>query len=374
VPQEESANLNILEFANPIGWWWAAIALPIIGFYILKVRLRRQPVSTMLFWDKVFDEKKPRAWWQQLRHWLSLLLQLALLLLLVGALVDPLWSWQKNQRRKVVLVVDNSASMATMEEGKSRFDKAKLTASALARSIRVGDEMAILTAGGNATVAIGLTGHVRSLLEAIDRIELTDAPNSLTSAVEMAKRLVPPSTQSKLMLLTDGCDSAIEELQKDESITVYGFGAPQDNLAITQFQVRRSLLDAIGYQVLVEVTNLGAEPQKCRLELNLEDELVDVVPIELEPGASKTLNLDHASATGGRLIAQISASDGIAVDNRALAVLPTRRKMPITLATAGSVFLKSVLESIPLVDLTVVEALPENFKSAGKTIGHQSSQ
>lgn len=360
--------MNILEFANPIGWWWAAIALPIIGFYILKVRLRRQPVSTMLFWDKVFDEKKPRAWWQQLRHWLSLLLQLALLLLLVGALVDPLWSWQKNQRRKVVLVVDNSASMATMEEGKSRFDKAKLTASALARSIRVGDEMAILTAGGNATVAIGLTGHVRSLLEAIDRIELTDAPNSLTSAVEMAKRLVPPSTQSKLMLLTDGCDSAIEELQKDESITVYGFGTPQDNLAITQFQVRRSLLDAIGYQVLVEVTNLGAEPQKCRLELNLEDELVDVVPIELEPGASKTLNLDHASATGGRLIAQISASDGIAVDNRALAVLPTRRKMPITLATAGSVFLKSVLESIPLVDLTVVEALPENFKSARESI------
>jgi hypothetical protein len=360
--------LNILEFANPIGWWWAAVALPIIGFYILKVRLRRQPVSTMLFWDKVFDEKKPRAWWQQLRHWLSLLLQLALLLLLVGALVDPLWSWQKNQRRKIVLVVDNSASMATMEEGKSRFDKAKLTASALARSIRVGDEMAILTAGGNATVAIGLTGHVRSLLEAIDRIELTDAPNSLTSAVEMAKRLVPPSTQSKLMLLTDGCDSAIEELQKDESITVYGFGTSQDNLAITQFQVRRSLLDAIGYQVLVEVTNLGAEPQKCRLELNLEDELVDVVPIELEPGASKTLNLDHASATGGRLIAQISASDGIAVDNRALAVLPTRRKMPITLATAGSVFLKSVLESIPLVDLTVVEALPENFQAARESI------
>ncbi len=360
--------MNILEFANPIGWWWAALALPIIGFYILKVRLRRQPVSTMLFWDKVFDEKKPRAWWQQLRHWLSLLLQLALLLLLVAALVDPLWSWQKNQRRKLVLVVDNSASMAAVEAGQSRFAKAKLTAAALARSLRVGDEMAILTAGGNSTVAIGLTGHVRSLLEAIDRIELTDAPNSLVAAVQMAKRLVPPSKQSKLMLLTDGCDPAIEDLQKDESITLYGFGTPQDNLAITQFQVRRSLLDAIGYQVLVEVSNLGANAQKCRLELNLEDALVDVVPIELEPGASKTLNLDHASATGGRLVAKIDDTDGIAVDNVALAVLPTRRKMPITLATAGSIFLKSVLESIPLVDLTIVEALPENWKPGRDSI------
>ena len=360
--------MNILEFANPIGWWWLAVALPIIGFYILKVRLRRQPVSTMLFWDKVFDEKKPRAWWQQLRHWLSLLLQLALLLLLVGALVDPLWSWQKNQSRKLVLVLDNSASMATIEDGKSRFEKAKVTAAALARSLRVGDEMAILTAGGNSTVAIGLTGHVRSLLEAIDRVELTDAPNSLTTAVQMAKRLVPPSKQSKLMLLTDACDPAIEELQKDEALTLYGFGSPQDNLAITQFQVRRSLLDAIGYQVLVEVSNLGSEPQKCRLELNLENELVDVVPIELEAGASKKLNLDHASATGGRLVAQIDAADGISVDNRALAVLPTRRKMPITLATAGSVFLKSVLESIPLVDLTVVESLPEDWKPVRDSI------
>ena len=360
--------MNLIEFANPVGWWWAAIALPIVAFYILKVRLRRQSVSTMLFWDRVYDEKKPRAWWQQLRHWLSLLLQLALLLLLVAALLDPLWSWQKNQRRKLVLIVDNSASMAASDEGQTRFAQAKSTAAALVRSLRVGDEMAVLTAGGRAAVAIGLTGHARSLLEALDRIELTDAPNSLVSAVTMAKRLVPASDQSKIMLLSDGCDPAINELQRDTSITLYGFGKAQDNLAITQFQVRRSLLDAIGYQVLVEVSNLSDQPQKCRLELNLEDALVDVVPLELEPGASKTLNLDHASATGGRLVATLDAEDALTVDNRALAVLPTRRKMPITLATPGSVFLKSVLESIPLVDLSIVEAVPENWQASRDSI------
>ena len=360
--------MNLLEFANPLGWWWAAIALPIVAFYILKVRLRRQPVSTMLFWDRVYDEKKPRAWWQQLRHWLSLLLQLALLLLLVAALVDPLWSWQKNQQRKLVLILDNSASMAASDEGESRFAQAKSTAAALVRSLRVGDEMAVLTAGGRAAVAIGLTGHARSLLEALERIELTDAPNSLGSAVTMAKRLVPPSDQSQIMLLTDGCDPAIEEFQRDKSITLYGFGKAQDNLAITQFQVRRSLLDAIGYQVLVEVSNLSEQTQKCRLELNLEEALVDVVPLELQPGASKTLNLDHASATGGRLVATLDAEDALSVDNRALAVLPTRRKMPITLATPGSVFLKSVLESIPLVDLTVVEAAPEKWQASRDSI------
>ncbi len=353
--------MNILEFANPQGWWWAALALPVIGFYILKVRLRRQPVSTLLFWDRVFDEKKPRAWWQQLRHWLSLLLQLALLFLLVGAVVDPLWSWQKNQRRKLVLVVDNSASMAADEMGQTRLQLAKETAAALIRSLRVGDEMAVLTAGGKSAVAIGLTSHGRSLLEALDQIPQTDAPAALPSAVATAKRLISDSEQSQIIVLTDGCDPTTGDLQQDPRVLLYGFGSTQDNLAITQYQVRRSLLDAIGYQVLVEVSNLSDHSRNCRLELTLDDDLVDVVPLELEPGESKTLNLDQSSAMGGRLVAQLDQQDGLALDNRALAVLPTRRRLPVILVTPGSLFLKSVFESIPLVELTVLKTLPADW-------------
>ncbi len=70
-------------FAVPTALWLAAIALPIIALYILKVRLRRLPVSTNLFWKQIYDEKPPRSIWQQLRHWLSLLAQLLLLRLLV---------------------------------------------------------------------------------------------------------------------------------------------------------------------------------------------------------------------------------------------------------------------------------------------------
>ncbi len=92
-----------------------------------------------------------------------------------------------------------------------------------------------------------------------------------------------------------------------------GYGTPQDNQAITQFQVRRSLLDAIGYQTLIEVSNFGDKPYKGRLELNLEDQLVDVVPVELEPGANKTLHLDQASATGGRLVARLDTTDALAL-------------------------------------------------------------
>ena len=94
--------------------------------------------------------------------------------------------------------------------------------------------------------------------------------------------------------------------------------------------------------------------------------------VEFEPGANKTLHLDQASATGGRLLARLDTSDALATDNSAMAVLPTRRPINVALVTPGSVFLKSALESIPLVDLKLFQqelpkveegqpAVPVNF-------------
>ena len=82
----------MMEFGNPSGLLWGLLAIPIVIFYILKIRLRRVPVSTVMFWDQVFEEKRPRAIWQRLRHLVSLLVQLAFLGLLVAALSDPSFS------------------------------------------------------------------------------------------------------------------------------------------------------------------------------------------------------------------------------------------------------------------------------------------
>src|SRR5215212_4760604 len=109
-------NLN-----HPAALVWAALAIPIVAFYILKVRLRRVPVSTILFWEQVFEEKRPRSLWQRLRHLVSLLVQLAFLLLLVLALAEPFFPWEARQARRLVLVVDNSASMNATDLAPSRL-------------------------------------------------------------------------------------------------------------------------------------------------------------------------------------------------------------------------------------------------------------
>ena len=115
--------MNLL---HPLSLAWLGLAIPIVIFYILKIRMRRVPVSTTLFWRQIFEEKQPRSIWQKLRHLLSLLVQVAFLLLVVFALTEPIFKWEIREARRLVLVVDNSASMnaADVAPSPSRLAKA----------------------------------------------------------------------------------------------------------------------------------------------------------------------------------------------------------------------------------------------------------
>jgi hypothetical protein len=357
----------MFEFASPMLAWWAALTVPIVLIYIIKVRLRRRPVSTLLFWNQLFDEKKPRAWWQQLRHWLSLVLQLAFVFLLVGALIDPLWSWQKTSQRRIVLILDNSASMKASEaDGKTRLQSAKEVAKGLARSLRPGDEMSLVSAGGQSIVHVGLTNHARLLIDGISDCPATDAPSAFEDAIATAERLLKDRVEkSEIIILTDGCIEDFETIRNNPLVKIYGIGKALENVAITRYQVRRSVMDSVGYQVLIEVTNSGQEDAKTKLEITLEGNLVDVVPISLKPGESQTRILDHTSASGGRLVAKLDSTDALSTDDYAVTILPQRAPLPVTLVTKGSLFLKSVLESMPLVELTIVESAPDSAPKGG---------
>ena len=134
------------------------------------------PISTILFWRQVFEEKKPRTLWQRLRHLVSLLVQIAFLALLVLALTEPFFRWQTAQARRVVLVVDNSASMNATDVAPHRLAKALALGHQSIAGLRFTDEMAIVAAGTHPEVVCGLTGHQRTLHEALEKVRGTDGP------------------------------------------------------------------------------------------------------------------------------------------------------------------------------------------------------
>ena len=141
-----------MNLAFPVALAWAALAVPIVIFYILKVRLRRIPVSTTMFWRQIFEDKPPRSLWETLKHLISLAAQIALLLLLVMALTDPYFPWELLEARRVVLVVDNSASLAAKDVLPSRFAQAVTRGHHVIDGLRFHDAMAIVLAAGETQI------------------------------------------------------------------------------------------------------------------------------------------------------------------------------------------------------------------------------
>lgn len=364
----------MLNLTSPERLLWLLVAIPIIILFILKTRLRRENVSTLLFWDQIFDEKRQRSLWQRLRHFLSLLLQLAFLLLVVAALADPLWQWQQHQQRHVVLILDNSASMAAVDAaGQSRWEQARRMAMDRAAELREGDQMALITAGGMVGVAVGMTDFGPTVEDAIDAMQLTDAPARIDEAIAAARRLTLDAERREIVVVTDACFDAADQRAAEPDVRLIAVGKPLDNVAITTFQTRRSLIDPIGYAVLVEVENLGAAPVECRLRISLEDELVDVLPLQLEPDKPWRKMIEQASAGGGILQASLDVEDALPTDNVARAILPRRPRIPVTLVTdRESLYLQSVLEAIPLVDLTVTDRPVRAAAANGFTVLYQT--
>lgn len=363
-----------MSLAHPAALAWLALAAPIVIFYILKIRLRRVPVSTILFWQQIFEEKQPRSIWQHLRHLVSLLVQLALLALVVFALAEPFFKWEIAQARRLVLVVDNSASMQASDVASSRFERARQIAHRYIDGLRSRDEMAIVAAGTQPRVVCGLAGHQRTLRQTLDSLEPSDGPTSVGEAVELARRLISSAENGRVVVISDGCFEGATALAGAKDVELVAVGARTPNVGLTRFQVRRSLLDPIGYEILAEVQNASDAPASCRLELDLAGDVIDVVPLNLKPGEVWVHVFEKTSAEGGLLSARIEHDgDALASDDLAWALLPRRELLPVTLVTEGNLFLEKVFEANPLVKLSVVKAPPAQAAAGAVTVFHRKT-
>lgn len=342
----------------PVAIAWAALIVPIVILYILKVRLRRVPVSTTMFWRQIFEEKPPRSLWETLKHLMSLLAQVAMLLLLVFALTEPYFSWEVLAARRIVLVVDNSASLKATDVAPTRFVQAINRGLGIIDGLRARDELAIVVAGTEPTVACGMTGHLQTLKTALTSIPQTDGPTELREAVGLGRKLIGDHPHGKVIVLTDGCCPEAAELAANEAVDLQLIGGRAGNLGITRFQVRRSLLDSLGYEILVEVLNASDDIVECRMEMDLDGVPVDVLPLKLQPGQTWAQTLEKTSLKGGHLSAKLMYEDPFPVDNQAWAILPARNAQPVLIVTPGNLFLRKVFEANPSMVVTVVPELP----------------
>jgi len=354
-----------MSLTSPDRLIWLWVVIPIIGFYILRTRLRRRRVATLLFWDQLFDEKRQRSLWQNLRHWLSLLMQLLIVSVIVMALVDPVFNLRPDTSQELVLIIDNSASMQATrsENGPTRLDEALREASTFVSGLRQGDEAALLTAGSSVQVVVGMTDFGPAIQDSLETIEPTDGPTQITDAILAARRLANDPVRRRIVVFSDRSFDVDDPIEDATDVRWVQVGESVDNVAITQFQARRSTVDPLGYALLIELQNLSDSSAEGRLTLKLGESLVDVIPWLLEPNESWQTTVDGTSRKGGILTASIDSEDGLAADNVARAIVPDRPTIPVHLTTSAesdAYYLTTVLDSIPLLNLVDDDSVDSN--------------
>ncbi len=372
-------------FGTPTALLLGLIALPVTLLYLLRVRTRRIPVSTDMFWNRVFEERPPRSLWKQFRHLKSWLLQILLLLTLTLAAADPRWNTPADRSGFQVIILDASASMQAEEESGTRFEIARAKAERLVAGLFPGQQLAVLSADRETQILSGFTDHGPALQRVLAAATVTDSPADLHQAVQLASALLQSHSDGRILLFTDSLTAANEQAlqeacqnpasapQSAVNLDVVRCGTSHPNLGLTAFEVRRAITDPLGYEVLLELTNAADIPVTATVQLTLNDVLVDVLSLSLAPDESSSRILRKLSADGGILRAQLTdidfrpdvkstfpLQDALQADNEVFAVLAEQPPLKVLLASPGNLFLRQALLAMPRVELHEISSLPQS--------------
>ncbi len=368
-----------MNFLTPTSLFLFGLAIPIIALYILKLRRRREPVSTLMFWEQLFKERQTTSLFQRLKHLLSLLLQLLFLALLVLAIARPQFAFLTKSARQLILIVDRSASMnavlnfdADNPEADSRLDAAIEQALQIVQGLRFMDEMSVISCHTRPIIHTPFTSHQKTLRQAIESIEPTDIKTDLKPAIDLALAVAQTKSNPEIIIISDfqsiseetltdfqniqSENNNAEEDQEQQSnvkLHLVQIGEESDNVGITQFRVRKSIVNAFDYETLLSVLNASDEEKKCSVELYFNDSLFDVRPYTLAPGETKTEIFSNFTFEGGELKAVLDINDALPTDNVAYATLPIRKSITVLLVTEENPFLKNALAVDEKINLTV---------------------
>lgn len=394
-----------------LGKLFAIFGGAMVVLYILKLRRRRVQVPFSPLWARVLVERESSSLFKALKRIGSLLVQLAIIALVLFALGDPQVSGsfagcsheeeKPPPPRHALVILDASASMAAIEGGRTRIERAEeearrviealsfhpsqkvmlvqLDASTRPLTLWTSDR-AVLDAGlarygrarGPASSAPGTTASARP--------EALDTPTAIEDALDLARDALRGREGAEAILITDRAFDPID-LSKLENLDlrVIPVGPPagaSHNVGIERFNVRPYLDDSVTYVAWYALKNESPREVKAHLHLYANPSgfdqadfespahLVHTAPLTLPANQTVEGQLPELKFPGSRLMARVvidtsdPTRDAFPRDDIAFAVVPERKVLSVQLVSDGNLFLHAALflrENIALTAVTPTE-------------------
>ena len=336
-------------FLNPFaGILAGAIATPILLlFYFLKLRRRPLRISSTLLWRRAVRDLQVNEPFRWLKPSWLLLIQLLALASLCVALARPALDAGVAPARRVILLIDTSASMNATDAAPSGggADETRLE-EARQRAQEIVDRLAGTTGATEAAVVsfaarpvahTGLTGSRAELARALAEIEPTDQPADFAAALKLAGAIAaraganpssPDQSRTRVIVLGDGSYGPIDGASAGDMRFIRVGPAPdaaRDNLGVVAIAARRALDDPSLVRIFARVVNASRTPVSTPITLLIDGAAIQTRQLDVTarsdeaPGEATVTFEFHDAPTGKPRLATVflAREDALASDNAA---------------------------------------------------------
>ena len=190
-------------FLAPLALTFAALSIPILILYMLKLRRRDVLVSSTLLWQRFLRDREANTPWQRLRRNLLLLLQLLILALLTLALARPFVPAPTVVTGSVVVLLDSSASMQARDVEPTRFDMALRAAREIVAGLKAGNVATIVAVGPQPQVLAQAEGDRSVLRRALDETAPTNGAADWEAAFALAAAVLAGAEDTQVFIISD---------------------------------------------------------------------------------------------------------------------------------------------------------------------------
>ena len=349
-----------MRLLNP-GALYLLISVPIvILLYFLKLRRQTIKAPSIILWMTAVEDMKANVPFRRFRKNLLLPLQLLFLTTAILGLARPAYVRESRLGQHTALIIDVSASMQSVEDGKSLLEMAQNDALKMVDEMPENGQMMLVEGSLHPSIVVPFTNNKSNLRNAIENISPTDYALDLKEAVDLALSSSQEIQETDIIVLTDRnfVDQSEITPQAEGSIKQIRYGKGNRNVAITRFDVSRKRTDRKKYQAFAEIQNFDEKPHDVLAWLLIDGHRIqsDSASLKGKERREFIFEFDDRGFDGKVLEIRLETEDSLSIDNSVHAILHKFEKQRVlVISDTRNLFLEQVLLTNPDVEFRQIK-------------------
>ena len=343
----------------------ALIPVGIIVLYFLKLKREPVEVPSTYLWAKTIEDLHVNSLLQRLRRSLLLLLQLLAVFIAFIALLRPGYRGESQGQARTVFLLDNSASMQTVDRNEtvSRFEKAKQLILEKIEAMSDSDSAMLISFNDRSETVQAFTTDRARLRDSLERVMITNHSTDILGALKAADGLANPRRSSEIADVKDvqvadaqPADLLIYSDVRFQTVTEFSLGnlkaeyiaigtSDVENLAVTAFSTERNAERPSEVQAFATIENFGKSSVSTTATLSMNEQFLDAAAVQLDAGEQTGLSFLIETEDAATLSLALDHEDDLEIDNIAYTGLSPLRNVSILVITPGNTPLKVGLET-----------------------------